>query len=664
MVCIAVPHVCAQGLHNHPKDHPTDGYWCFDCHEFEDYPPNWRWIKTQIVLKDWHAAELGLAPGAVIPVPAAPYDTINHQEADYRTPIQPDNSGPCQVCHTKTDYYKWNEPGLTHPTEDCLGCHSHWQVEIFEGEFIGPQAHETHLATYEDPKGPAISDDDTPPGSESCEYCHDPNDYNLFQDGLPLETTTVCDPCHGPRGAFDGVGKSCREEDSDYPGCLSDPDYPEWVAYGAKFNWENGVYEESGDALKTGKKKWCVGCHDRRLDNPNTTTSDAQIRGVFAPGVAGDNGEYGDSTSYGFYYNGHGKPWPNRPGLEIHCDGCHDYTVINGDTRTFTHIDGDPRTYDALADPNNYQAGYRLKLGMIIPRTGYEPLDVSFPLCMDACHNLAPEPPHQSVFTPINYLLTNFRDRSEGVQEHLRHLTEVGESRKWDSDWDGTVTDSLFSCPACHNVHGSPTVVMTRHGELISTPGDVDKVPAMDYRWYLEGGITETFDLNESRVIHLDQLGIRNTICATCHKDDGYYYRVPGGTAAIAELIDTPYIWVSDLNDKPRLSCFNPGEDIRYHVDFYATGQFDIPQWWIQTFYPSGAWSTNWQVPMTFGTYVTRGEHNFHYDTTIPAYANTAEAHFRIDMKIAPGPAGPVLHQRVRQIDFDIDPQCPESPLP
>jgi hypothetical protein len=563
--------------------------------------------------------------------------------------------GVCEVCHTVTYFHRndGSDPGGDHYSgEDCRPCHSH--ENGFAVILPGSQAHETHLTTYGDPKGPAISDDDTPAGQDACVYCHDPFDYSLFQDGLPLETTTVCDPCHSPKGAFDGVGKSCREGDSDYPACQSDPDYPKWVAYGAKYNWEDGVYEESGDAVKAGKKKWCVGCHDRRLDDPNTTTSDAQIRGVFAPGVAGDN------TSYGFYYNGHGKPWPDRPGLEIHCDGCHEYTIIDGDSRTFTHIDGEPRTYNALADPNNYQAGYRLKLGMIIPRTGYEPLDVSFPLCMDACHDLDPEP-HTSVFSPINYLLTNFRDRSEGVQEHLRHLTQTLQDRRWDSDWDGTSTDSLFSCPACHNVHGSPTVVMTRHGELISTPGTLDKVPAMDYRWYLDGGVIETFDLNESRVIKIDHLSIEQSICENCHRDIDYY-RVPGGTAAIAELIDSPYIWVSDLNNVPRLTCFKPGEDIRYHLDFYVTGQFDVLQWWIQTFYPSGAWSTNWQVPMTFGTYVTRGEHRFHYDTAIPAYANSAEAHFRMDMKIGPGPAGPVLHQRVRQIDFDIDPLCPESP--
>ncbi|MEW5802887.1 MAG: hypothetical protein AB1847_12380 [bacterium] len=32
------------------------------------------------------------------------------------------------------------------------------------------------------------------------------------------------------------------------------------------------------------------------------------------------------------------------------------------------------------------------------------------------------------------------------------------------------LVDSRISCPACHNVHGSPNPVMIRHGELISTP--------------------------------------------------------------------------------------------------------------------------------------------------------------------------------------------------
>ena len=102
---------------------------------------------------------------------------------------------------------------------------------------------------------------------------------------------------------------------------------------------------------------------------------------------------------------------------------------------------------------------------------------------------------------------TNFREE-EGVSPltdvqngHYVHVGQPGPggpARSWDSDWDGAV-DSAPSCPACHNVHGSPSPAMLRHGELISTPGTGDKIPALDFRWYEEDGSTVTTSLADSR---------------------------------------------------------------------------------------------------------------------------------------------------------------------
>ena len=43
--------------------------------------------------------------------------------------------------------------------------------------------------------------------------------------------------------------------------------------------------------------------------------------------------------------------------------------------------------------------------------------------------------------------------------------------------------DSRTACTSCHNVHGSSTGAMIRYGELISTPGTTDKVPALDFTY-------------------------------------------------------------------------------------------------------------------------------------------------------------------------------------
>ena len=55
-------------------------------------------------------------------------------------------------------------------------------------------SHVVHLtATY----GPQIG--------SSCDVCHGTETPPLFSDGQNLTSTTVCDTCHSPLGAYDGV---------------------------------------------------------------------------------------------------------------------------------------------------------------------------------------------------------------------------------------------------------------------------------------------------------------------------------------------------------------------------------------------------------------------------------------------------------------------------
>ncbi|MGA1874766.1 MAG: InlB B-repeat-containing protein [bacterium] len=86
------------------------------------------------------------------------------------------------------------------------------------------------------------------------------------------------------------------------------------------------------------------------------------------------------------------------------------------------------------------------------------------------------------------------------------------------------LVESRISCPACHNVHGSPNPAMIRHGELISTPGSSDKVPALNYRWYKDDGYNPTIFGEESAFADIPPLGgpgggalEESMVCDACH---------------------------------------------------------------------------------------------------------------------------------------------------
>lgn len=387
-------------------------------------------------------------------------------------------------------------------------------------------SHVTHFVSY---KGPKLPQNET-----GCVICHaagnlqcDPSGP-LFADSTAeeprdLNTTTVCDPCHSPGGAIDGV---------------NDPDF------GAKANWTDGVYTADGGHLKDREGKdnwnWCLGCHD---DDPNTTDANesALIDGVYAPNVTGDN------TIYGYNTSGHG-----RPNVEVKCEECHDLTG--------THIDGEHRTY--LASSDNYTAGYRLRTDfqMVIPRYGVWGQS-AYSLCyMSGCH----------LYSDQFSTNTNFRDDRYAEPRHYHdlHLDETfsgSEGQVWDSDWDGEncgmgqgglCADSAMSCPACHNVHGSPmetngslepNPVMIRHGELISTPGSspLDRVPAFDFHWYWDNdGSQQTADFGQSLwggmrcgyVKYLDY----NHVCYGCHNTGEVKYKrePPLGGNYVDVLVD------------------------------------------------------------------------------------------------------------------------------
>lgn len=447
--------------------------------------------------------------------------------------------GVCEVCHTQNGHH--NNDGHDNTEhfdgEQCTQCHQH------NNRFAAPfaQAHKTHVAAD---KGPHLG----------CPDCHaDPFQFQptVFADGQEFAATTVCDTCHSPDGDYDGVNDS---------------------VIGAKSNWANGVYEN--DTLPAGKEKWCVGCHDN---------APSQIESVLAPNIAGDESA---STPYGFgwgfYKTGHGVPstdvYPASgvKGAGRSCLDCHDAKMahIDGDARTYS-ADGDYLTWDPASA--GYQNGYRLKsvaggydgqYPLHIPRTGhvYPPgfrESQEFALCF-SCHD---ENNLYNGGDPVTGegATTNFRNNVDGTWISMHDLHTDGRNGPWgpetpqyDSDYDG-VADSRISCPACHNVHGSPSPVMIRHGELISTRGTMDKVPSLDFQYTPEGSYAVLADSTGGKTRFIfggSGKPSKNGVCNMCHNDQTVYTRSPVmGTPPDTPVNLTPMEGESLVSVTPLLSA-------------------------------------------------------------------------------------------------------------
>ncbi|MDH3974831.1 MAG: hypothetical protein OEV42_11180 [Deltaproteobacteria bacterium] len=219
----------------------------------------------------------------------------------------------------------------------CVSCHGHEEGTEIDKDMSYPWTggsgeysqgrgttapHSTHTEwDADDKRGPRIY----------CNSCHDITDIPAFNSGtdsngdgrIDLSETDVCDICHSPGGAFNGVNTT-------------------GASIGAKENWHNGGVYNNGTSLKPGKENWCVGCHDE---------IPSQIKTETAPNKVGNN------STYGFFVSGHGKAAGNyttlswqdttasgNPGANRTCVDCHNGAVF--------HI---------ISGPN--PAGSRLKAG-------------------------------------------------------------------------------------------------------------------------------------------------------------------------------------------------------------------------------------------------------------------------------------------------------------
>jgi hypothetical protein len=211
---------------------------------------------------------------------------------------------------------------------------------------------------------------------------------------------------------------------------------------------------------------------------------------------------------------------------------------------------------------------------------------------------------------------SNFRDDNETEFYHDYHLREpITGSPYWDSDVDGTL-DSLASCPACHNVHGSPmdldpdpeindyypNPVMIRHGELIGHPR------GFDFHWYNaaywdpDKEWTSSFEDSVSGEMLVSNDLAYNGVCgsvAGCHLGTAGYSRASGyaaGSIVIRNIMVTEKMW----NTLPPL---HPGQTARISVNFCIFGPTGTTYLVISPVTVSKVTGTNWQKNLKFEEY-------------------------------------------------------------
>jgi predicted CXXCH cytochrome family protein len=174
----------------------------------------------------------------------------------------------CEVCHTQTTYHRNNASGdHTHyVATNCVSCHPH------KNGFAHGGGSGTGCDSCHGHSGSHYRHSDVDPPATACGDCHNTSSYPGFSDGKNLSETNVCNDCHSPNGAFDGVNNA---------------------VIGAKPNWDQGAYQGTyPGTLRSGKEKWCAGCHD---NIPSV------VKGTSAPDIAGNN------STYGYYLDTHGN---------------------------------------------------------------------------------------------------------------------------------------------------------------------------------------------------------------------------------------------------------------------------------------------------------------------------------------------------------------------
>jgi len=467
--------------------------------------------------------------------------------------------GPCEVCHTRTKHHRNNNdfPGDADHTHNvglkCTQCHKH------ENGFLplGAGAHEVHITKE---FGPKITCSD---GNWGCHGTfvpgsNYPNEV-IFADGKPLCTgrpgaacpntgadteTEVCANCHGE-------GSLLAKYYFFRPGS-SEGDPGLWITpQSGPYTWDDTWLGDIGEA------KYCGSCHN---DTDSTFVPGPQPPGQ-PPNVVGDlNLDTGIST-YGFFFNGHGKTagnydrlsWQNdtetgNPAANKLCSDCHEYTG--------THFNN--------PDPDNK----RLK-------AGYEN-DAASTVC-DNCHGQ--EGGDTAIADPKYYT-------THAAFENSAH---------------GSDSKSNLKCTDCHDPHGAANQDVGTNGEPNQAMTKGYK-QALCYRCHSDSGDLMVVKNNAvSGTAYADD--IEQAFNLTTHHPLGTGYAISGKNYTLncvnchnVHLVTGKY-WEADQNKTPVTRVSTPsnpegnltiwGDEASEKMDAYAgsaSGVYRTPAVSVNTF--------------------------------------------------------------------------------
>ncbi|MCP4170987.1 MAG: hypothetical protein GY758_09475 [Fuerstiella sp.] len=420
-----------QTCHTYPKHGGSPSIGCMVCHGSHEYDPlgnpNFFMLRKQVTLDRPLLDES--QPAEQI--------TVN---LDYTAPLVDGTfnydgySGICLSCHydnlsaghdagreTCSDCHS-HQSGFGHGDGsgiDCGTCHGHdpgyeYAPGLFSEGTGSIQSHSTHTENdTDDARGPHLD----------CSDCHDTSNFPYFKRGeqtypgyslgqdtngdgkYDLSETFVCHDCHSQSGGVNG---------------LTDP------IIGAKNNWHEGIYDDTGKDLKPGKELWCASCHDAYPARMGLT--------LYAPDVIGDN------VTTGFYADGHGR------GGTVDCTHCHDPSS--------RHIDREQQDLESLVapgssvSPNPTNFRFYADKGLELPYSKSPIFEADFALCF-SCHD-------RTLFDESN-MGSNFRDPN--------HYTYVPELRPINLHWYHVFgMNAPSTCVQCHDPHGSGKPRMTVPG--------------------------------------------------------------------------------------------------------------------------------------------------------------------------------------------------------
>ncbi|MBW1896185.1 MAG: hypothetical protein JRI47_03925 [Deltaproteobacteria bacterium] len=199
---------------------------------------------------------------------------------------------------------------------------------------------------------------------------------------------------------------------------------------------------------------------------------------------------------------------------------------------------------------------------------------------------------------------------------------------------------------------------MIRHGELISTPGTSDKVPALDFHWYKYDG-TPVDNLDQSRIggmLSFDDYSVSyNHVCASaCHAihipggGETTYTRNPGDVLIIK-------VWAEDEGGN-EATVFSPGEEVHYHVQFKV---FGADSSFLKTFLSSAynTSGTSWETPLARNATYYAGLQEWKWAEHIPISATPdSSAQIRIKIKNFEYQGGPLIGSHTAFKNFEIVP--------